>query len=306
MKSRRYLTVFTPAYNRAHTIKRTYDSLCRQTSKDFEWLIIDDGSSDGTKKMVEDWITEAKIPIRYIYQDNQGMHGAHNTAIDNLNNTVLAVCIDSDDWMPDDAVEKIINFWKKSGDDTYAGIIGLDVNERGDIIGDRLPATNSLKLHDYYKNGGKGDKKIVVRTDLLKHYPKYPQFRGEKYFSLGYKYHLINQTYDFVVLNEPLAIVEYQLDGSSHSMWKQYWNNPNGFMFLRLEYMRLYESDTKLQLSSTIHYISHCIRAKKYLNVFKSPHPLASIILAPIGLSLFCYNWWMVLRNKRMQLKIQR
>ena len=95
------LTIFTPAYNRAHTIGRTYESLCRQTCKDFEWLIVDDGSSDNTRVLVEGWITENKIPIRYIYQQNQGMHGAHNTAYRNIE-TELNTCIDSDDYMPDD------------------------------------------------------------------------------------------------------------------------------------------------------------------------------------------------------------
>ena len=74
------LTVFTPAYNRAHTIVRTYESLCRQTCQDFEWLVIDDGSQDNTRELVEKWMKEGKINIRYIYQENQGMHGAHNTA----------------------------------------------------------------------------------------------------------------------------------------------------------------------------------------------------------------------------------
>ncbi len=90
------LTIFTPAYNRAHTIGRTYESLCRQTSRDFEWLVVDDGSSDNTAELVRGWIAEADFPIRYIRQENQGMHGAHNTAYANIH-TELNVCIDSDD-----------------------------------------------------------------------------------------------------------------------------------------------------------------------------------------------------------------
>ena len=78
------LTVFTPAYNRAHTLSRTYQSLCRQTCKDFCWLIIDDGSTDNTRQIVDEWIAEGRVPIQYIYQENQGMHGAHNTAYRNI------------------------------------------------------------------------------------------------------------------------------------------------------------------------------------------------------------------------------
>ena len=133
------LTIFTPAYNRAHTLGRTYESLCRQTCKDFCWLIVDDGSSDNTRQLVENWIAEERIPIRYIYQQNQGMHGAHNIAYRNID-TLLNVCIDSDDYMPDDAVEKILRCWNEKGNDSFTGLVGLDVTESGKVIGSRFPS----------------------------------------------------------------------------------------------------------------------------------------------------------------------
>ena len=132
------LSIFTPAYNRAHTIVRTYESLCRQTCKDFEWLVVDDGSTDNTHELVDQWIAEGKISIRYIYQDNQGMHGAHNTALRNITSE-LNVCIDSDDWMPDNAVEIILKFWREVRSDRLAGIIGLDVDAKGNVIGMDFP-----------------------------------------------------------------------------------------------------------------------------------------------------------------------
>ena len=130
------LTVFTPSYNRAYTLHKCYESLLRQTSKDFTWLIVDDGSSDNTKELVDSWINENKIEINYIYQENQGMHGAHNTAYKNIK-TELNVCIDSDDYMPNDAVEKIKETWEKIKDnEKISGIAGLDAYKNGDIIGD--------------------------------------------------------------------------------------------------------------------------------------------------------------------------
>lgn len=93
------ITVFTPTYNRAYTLSKCYKSLKQQTCKDFVWLIIDDGSTDNTQELVEEWITENEIEIQYHYQKNQGMHGAHNTAYE-LIETELNVCIDSDDYMP--------------------------------------------------------------------------------------------------------------------------------------------------------------------------------------------------------------
>ena len=132
------LTIFTPAYNRAYTLHKCYESLKKQTNKDFEWLIIDDGSTDNTRELVQSWIEENIIPIKYHYQKNQGMHGAHNTAYE-LIDTELNVCIDSDDYMPDDAVEKILKFWDKNKSDNIAGIAALDAYESGEVIGNTFP-----------------------------------------------------------------------------------------------------------------------------------------------------------------------
>ena len=295
------LTVFTPAYNRAHTLPRTYTSLINQTCKDFEWLVIDDGSVDGTRGLVEKWIKERKIPIRYIYQENQGMHGAHNTAYKNIS-TELNVCIDSDDYMPIDAVEKIVSFWKKNGSQRCAGIVGLDIAEGGKLIGTEFPSDlKETTLSGYYASGGKGDKKLVYRTDVINSYPEYPRFKDERYFSLGYKYRLIDEDYKLLVLNEPLVIVDYQPDGSSLSMWKQYWNNPNGFMFLRKEHMRLNKS-AKARFKSCVHYVSHCIRARKMRGLLSNPCPVLTIVAIIPGMVLYYVNKNNVLRDKRMKI----
>ena len=175
------LTVFTPAFNRSHTLSRTYESLLRQTCKYFIWLIVDDGSTDGTKELVESWIREGNLEIKYVYQDNQGMHGAHNTAYRNID-TELNVCIDSDDYMPDDAVEKIIRCWTEKGAEKYAGIVGLDYDINGRLIGTDFPeGMTETTLSGFYESGGKGDKKLVYRTDVISKYPEYPLFEGEKY-----------------------------------------------------------------------------------------------------------------------------
>ena len=114
------LTIFTPTYNRAHTLHLGYEALKKQTCKDFVWLIVDDGSTDNTRELVQGWMNHEKgFKIRYVYQENQGMHGAHNTAY-RLIDTELNTCIDSDDYMPDDAVEKIVTFWEKNKSDDLA------------------------------------------------------------------------------------------------------------------------------------------------------------------------------------------
>lgn len=296
------LTVFTPAYNRAHTIGRTYESLCRQTSKDFEWLVIDDGSTDNTKELIQSFIEEHKIPIRYIYQENQGMHGAHNTAYRNIT-TELNTCIDSDDYMPENAVEKIVSFWKEKGNLNVAGIIGLDIKENGNVIGTGFPKGMILtSLGSYYEQGGRGDKKLVYRTDVIKEYPDYPIFEGEKYVGLAYKYMLIDQDYKLLTLNEPLVVVEYQEDGSSYSMYKQYWNNPKGFAFYRRTEMLVTKS-LKRKFMVCVHYVSSSIIAhnKKFLK--ESPCKFMTFMAIPLGFMFYYYIKHKVKHNSKMSLK---
>lgn len=290
------LTVFTPAYNRAHTIGRTYESLCRQTCKDFEWLVIDDGSTDNTKELVQSWIQENKIPIRYIYQENQGMHGAHNTAYHNIT-TELNTCIDSDDYMPEDAVEEIIKFWKENKTKQCAGIIGLDQDIQGQIIGTDFPEElKQTTLTGFYAMGGKGDKKLVYRTDIINRYPDYPIFSEEKYVGLSYKYMLIDQDYPLLTLNKPLVIVDYQPDGSSFTMYRQYWNNPKGFAFLRKTEMVLTKS-WKRRFMCCIHYVSSSIRSGNSQFLRESPKKIETILAIPFGLILYAFIRYKVKHN---------
>ena len=291
------LTVFTPAYNRAHTIGRTYESLCRQTLQDFEWLIVDDGSMDNTRELVEKWMAERRIPIRYIYQNNQGMHGAHNTAYRNIH-TELNTCIDSDDYMPDDAVERIVKFWRENGSEKYAGFIGLDALEDGRIIGKRFPdGLKETTLREYYEClHGAGDKKLVYRTDVICRYPEYPIFEGENYVGLSYKYNLVGEDYPMLVTNDVYVIVEYQNDGSSRNMWFQYWRNPKGFAFLRKEDM-LHALTFKKRAMACIHYVSQSLRIGNRRFLQESPSPWLTLAAVPLGVCLYLCNLYMVKRH---------
>lgn len=295
------LTIFTPAYNRAHTLHLGYEALLRQTCKDFEWLIIDDGSTDNTRELVEGWIAENKIPIRYHYQENQGMHGAHNTAY-RLIQTELNTCIDSDDYMPDDAVEKIVSFWKKYGNEKVAGIIGLDQTIQGNIIGTTFPKElKETTLFGFYENGGKGDKKLVYRTDIIKQYPEYPIFEDEKYVGLAYKYYCVDEDFPLLPLNEVLCIVEYQEDGSSMNMYKQYWRNPQGFAFYRKKEMMI-TRNIKRKFIVCAHYVSSSIMSRNWRFIQESPEKLLTFLAIPIGLCLYGWTTYMVKRNKLMNI----
>lgn len=283
------LTVFTPTYNRAYTLHLCYESLKRQISKDFVWLIIDDGSTDNTTELVNGWLAEDLVRIRYVYQENQGMHGAHNTAYE-LIDTELNVCIDSDDYMADDAVEKIISFWKEHGGENYAGIIALDATPEGTVIGTKLPDyIKSSKLTELYgKHKVKGDKKLIYRSELTRTCPPYPLFPGEKYCPLSYKYILIDQQYQLLIMNEIVCFVEYLPDGSSLNMISQYIRNPHGFSFFRKVAIR-YAPSLKEKFRESAHYVSSNLMIRNYRFVTESPCKMITFLSAPLGFLLFLY-----------------
>lgn len=283
MDNKIILTIFTPAYNRAHTLPRTYESLREQSCKDFIWLVVDDGSQDNTAELVRQWqARDNGFEIRYVYKANGGMHTAHNTAYENID-TELNVCIDSDDKLAPGAVEKIISKWDQVKDCGYAGIIGLDADFDGNVIGKGFPeGLTETTVIGYYAAGGSGDKKLVYRTDIINQYPAYPVFEGEKYVALSYKYRLIDQTYKMAVLDEVLCNVEYQPDGSSGTMWKQYLKNPKGFAFWRKVCMQ-YPTSKKRMVVDCVHYVSSSLIGKSKGFITNSPKKLLTICMVPCG-----------------------
>lgn len=283
------ITVFTPAFNRAHTLGRCYESMRKQKCKAFKWLIIDDGSTDDTKQLVESWKNrENGFEIIYYYKENGGMHTAHNMAYE-LIDTELNVCIDSDDCLSENAIEIMLNFWNEYGSSKYAGFVGLDADLKGYIIGKKFPENlKETTLSGYYRKGGQGDKKLVYRTEVMRQYPEYPVFEGEKYVSLGYKYLLCDQDYKLLVLNQVLCNVEYQLDGSSHNMLRQYYNNPRGFAFIRKVDMK-YNKTWKENFKTCIHYVSSSLISKNRNFIKESPKKRMTILAIPAGILLTIY-----------------
>jgi glycosyltransferase involved in cell wall biosynthesis len=285
------LTVFTPAYNRAHTLPRTYKSMTEQDCKDFIWLVVDDGSTDQTAELVKEWQSRDNgFEIRYIHKENGGMHTAHNMAYANID-TELNVCIDSDDALAAGAIRKILEKWEEVRDLGYAGIIGLDADmTTGEILGKGFPELlKETTVIEYYTAGGSGDKKLVYRTDIINQYPPYPVFEGEKYVSLSYKYRLIDQEYKMAVLDDVLCRVEYQPDGSSNTMWKQYMLNPKGFSFWRKVCMQ-HPVSRKRQFVDCVHYISSSIFEKNPRFLSDSPKKGMTLLAIPFGCALNLYT----------------
>lgn len=294
------LTIFTPAYNRAHTLPRTYESLRKQDCRDFIWLVVDDGSTDSTAELVHQWQAEDNgFEIRYIYKENGGMHTAHNTAYENID-TELNTCIDSDDKLAPGAVRMILEKWEQVRDQGYAGIIGLDADFDSHVIGKGFPdGMTETTVIGYYAAGGSGDKKLVYRTDVIRKYPPYPVFPGEKYVALSYKYRLIDQDYKMAVLDEVLCNVEYQPDGSSNTMWRQYLKNPQGFAFWRKVCME-YPISAKRMVVDCVHYCSSSILAGNRHFVRESPRKGLTVLCVPAGQLL---TWYIKRKVRRLEIQ---
>ena len=283
------LTVFTPAYNRADLLPRCFESMKRQTCKDFIWMIIDDGSTDNTAELVQDWMAQAlDFPIEYYYKENGGLHTTYNEAISHIE-TPLCVCIDSDDFMPDNAVETILRFWEQHGSDKVAGIVGLDFDLEGKCIGDPLPAQETVNLIDLLT--GKypivnGDRTNVVRTELYKKFAPMPVFPGEKNFNPHYMHLQISLEHDFLVLNENLRFVDYQPGGMSDSMWKQYRNSPRSFAEIRKLYLSFPNTSLKFRLKHCAHFVSSSILSKNRHFLKETPCKFLTFLAIPVGLAL--------------------
>lgn len=288
--SKKLITVFTPTYNRKDCIRRCYDSLQRQTSHNFEWLIIDDGSTDDTESLIRRWQAEETcFPIRYYYKENGGLHTGYNKGIE-LAETELFVCIDSDDWMPDNGIEQIEKIWSAVSNSGYVGIMGIDCYEDGRCVGGRFPED----VHDMYlyekltKYKIPGDKKMVHRTDLLKKVAPMPTFPGEKYFNPSYLMYQLDQFGKLYVTNDCLCIVNYQPDGMSSNFYKQLRNSPLSFAETRKLYLRFPDTSPAFKFRHSIHYVSNCIMAKRFWQGMKeSVYPFYAWLALVPGIMLY-------------------
>ena len=300
------ITVFTPTFNRAYCLHKCYESMKRQSCKKFDWLIVDDGSTDETEKLVKSWIAENnEFNIIYVYKENGGMHTAYNTAYENVK-TELAMNVDSDDYLTDTAIEDVLEFWKKNRDENIGGIYALDQYDTGHVIGKPFP--DDLKQFKgwgykivYYESEGKkkkyvnqGDKKFIAVMDKIKKYPPIPVFEGEKYHSLYYKQHLIERDYTILIFNKPVCVVEYMEDGSTNNMYSQYMRNPKGFRDERRFVMKNAPS-FKLRMRDSIHYVAESFIDKDVHYIKNSTNKALTILATPVGTLLY---FWIRRKNK--------
>lgn len=298
-----WLTIFTPTYNRAHLLPRLYDSILCQANASIIWMIIDDGSTDNTTELIKKWQKESNFPIEYYYQENGGMHTAHNAAYQRIV-TPLNLCIDSDDLLAPNALKNIQSVWKKiEHDQSIAGMVGLNVNFRTDeIVGNSFPdhfkKGNLLNL--YENHNLKGDKKIALKTTFVRNCtPLYPVYEGEYLVPLSALYTSLNYQYDFSFYNEVWCIVDYQIDGASQNVWAQYQKSPQGFAYLRMMNIK-YSPNVNFCVKNYLHLISCVIFAPKILKLIYSNRLLFGfIIFLPLGIGFHLYLRIKILLNRK-------
>lgn len=202
-------TVFTPTFNRAHTLHRVYNSLKVQTYRDFEWLIIDNGSTDNTSKLVEQWQIENQFSIRYIYQENGGKHIAFNKGV-KIAKGELFVNLDSDDACVPNALERFKYHWDTIPSDRkeqFTAVTCLCQDEKGQLVGNLFPLdiTDSDSLEIRYRFKVKGDKWGCHRTDILRKFP-FPEQIQRTYIPECIVWKRIAREYKIRYVNEILRI----------------------------------------------------------------------------------------------------
>lgn len=245
------VTVFTPTYNRAYRLPALYQSLCGQTCQKFEWLIVDDGSTDDTKSLVKHWLDEHKIGIRYYSQENSGKAQAHNRGVE-LARMRLFTCVDSDDILVSNAIERILAMW-----DEYPDKIGIICARMGM---DHRPTTywkgkvQYCTLYNAYRKYGlRGEAMLIYQSNIIKKY-QFPKFEGEKFIRESYLYDLLDQEGVMYITREALYISEYLPDGYTRNSHRLVQENRRGYQAYLIQRLKL---DKKLRYKAvdTLEYI---------------------------------------------------
>ena len=257
------VTFFTPTYNRAHILHRCYESLCSQPDYDFKWLIVDDGSTDGTGELDSKWIEQEKrFKIRYIYKENGGLHTAFNVAVREAD-TELFVCFESDDVFTPDAMPIIKRVWAEIRDSGCVGFITLCRDFEGNLMGKEYPADMKTVLYRDHRKLSPGDKQYVFRTEDLKKVFPMPSFPGEKFFDPKFRFFALDEFGPLAVTNEVFDLVDYQPNGLTNTVIRHYYNSPNSFAEYRKMYMQLPDRSAAYIYRQNIHYVASCCLAGK-------------------------------------------
>ena len=272
------ISVLTPTYNRANLIGNLYKSLVKNSKFNIkiEWLIMDDGSTDKTKQVVEEFSNNENLEIKYFYQENQGKMTAINNLVEKSTGDLIVDC-DSDDYFSKDAFQKIEKAYEenKSNLDNIYGLCFLKNDTKGNNMGKNFKNKLTTMFDLYFKEGEDGEKTIVFITDVRKKY-KHKLEHDEKFVTEARLYHEMDLKYKMICINEPIMICEYQENGYTQNINKQFKENPYGYF----EYFKeiLSRNMKGVALKKRIYAIKHYIlfgyltnqRTGKYIQNIKN------------------------------------
>lgn len=225
------ISIVTPVYNRADRIVKLYNSLLNQTNKNFEWIVIDDGSTDNIEQVIDTF--NDNLEIRYIKKKNGGKCSALNVAIDNCNNDWFFV-VDSDDYLMADAVNKVYETIDKiEGKLEIVGIVAYRVYNNNKISGRKFPDKKQIigynELNYHYNQDG--ETALIYRTEILKCH-KHKAIVEENFLSEEIQYNELDEEGDLWILSEPLIVMEYLEDGLTYNYFDNWLNNSQGTKLL--------------------------------------------------------------------------
>ena len=261
------ITVFTPTYNRAHLLSRIYESLKIQTFKDFEWVIVDDGSIDNTSITIEklQLVPDKFFPIRYFYQENGGKHRAINRGVKEARGELFLI-LDSDDSLPAHALEYINKHYQQIRDDlSFGGVCGYMAHHDGTIIGHGNDAAvldaNSIDMR--FRYGIQGDMCEVFRTDILKEIP-FPEIPGEKFVPEALVWNRIARKYRLRIFHEVVYYRDYLDGGLTDKIVKIRMQSPIASMMTYAE-MTNFDIPFHSKVKAAVNYWRFRMCAKRFL-----------------------------------------
>ena len=287
------ITVLTPTFNRGGRLQSLWNSLQKQTVKDFEWLVVDDGSTDGTKNLITQLQEKSDFPIRYIYKNNGGKHTALNVGIQTICSE-LTFIVDSDDCVTDDAVESILKIHKKyRSQNNICGYAFLRAFPDGKVNGKKFDVDEKIGSYiDVRVNGDDtgADKAEVFKTHCLKEFP-FPEYPNEKFLGEDLVWVRMARKYEMVHINKAIYVGNYLEDGLTNNRRKHNIASPIGCMHRAEEFM---ESDlkTRYRIKGGLQYIVYGrFAGVKVVDLIrKSRHKVLATVCTPGG--LFLHSRW--------------
>lgn len=229
-------SILTATYNRAKCLPKLYESLIKNKSSNYEieWLIMDDGSKDETENLIKDYIAKNEIEIKFFKQQNQGKMTAINNLAQYVTGEIWIEC-DSDDYFTDGAFDKIKDLYEKNKErkDIYAFAF-LKIDQNGNNMGNTFKKEETTMFDLYFKDGGTGEKALAFITEVRKKY-RYELEHNERFVTEARMYHKMDKDYKMICNNEYMMVCEYQEEGYTKNIDKEFVNNPFGY------YMYFYE-----------------------------------------------------------------